>query len=56
MKKHLLQLLFAAMLFSACNRDQVEPLPEPRLVPYAIYEVNNANFDTSAPRNVTEYT
>lgn len=55
MKKNLLKLLFASILFTACTRDQVEPLPEPSLVPYAIYELNNSNFDTSAPRKVTEF-
>jgi hypothetical protein len=55
MKKHLFTLFFATILLAACTRDQVEPIPERSLVPYAIYELNNSNFDTSAPRKVTEF-
>jgi hypothetical protein len=56
MKKHLISSLFIAVLFTACSTDQVEPIAEPVLVPYAIYQLDNPDFDTSAPQIVRSYT
>ena len=56
MKKHLITLLFVVLFFAACSPDQVEPTPEPTLVPYAIYRLDNADYDTSFPQNITRYT
>jgi hypothetical protein len=56
MKKNLITSLFFVLFFAACGPDQVEPTPEPTLVPYAIYRLDNADYDTSFPKNTTKYT
>jgi hypothetical protein len=55
MKNYLIPSLVAVILFAACTRDQIDPAPEPRLIPYAIYELKTATFDTSAPISVFEF-
>lgn len=56
MKKQLITPLFFVLFFAACSPDQVEPTPEPTLVPYAIYRLDNADYDTSFPQSITDYT
>ena len=55
MKNYLIPSIVAVFLFAACTSDQIEPASETRLIPYAIYELRTATFDTTAPISVFEF-
>lgn len=55
MGKHLFIFILFLVSMVSCAPDQVDPEPAPKYIPYAIYELAGASFDTLAPRRVVEY-